>query len=164
MLVAATNLIITTNLSEYYMHRVLSIKEMWAPSIQRQFAPDKSNLESFLKQALTSQEEAAIRAYRVALESKDASAEFIIQYGILAAMYGDQSKIDNQLDPGKKNRVPNARSKYGETAFTRVRNEVAHPKDRKRPLHDSVREAASLRAQIRELVRKHLIKFFRLPS
>jgi len=133
------------------------------PSIHRQFAPDKTRLESFLRGALSKPEEPLLRAYRSALESQDASAEFIILYAILAAIYDDQQKIDDQIDPGKKERTPSPYNGKPETPFSRVRNELAHPNNRKRSLHEVVGEAAMLRSRIRELVREHLIKHLRLP-
>jgi hypothetical protein len=146
--------------------RLLGIKSkarVVTPSIHRQFAPDKTRLTRYLRVALRTPEEPLLRAYRSALEAHHASAEFIIHYAILAAIYGDrQSVIDDKIDPNKKQRSPSPKNPDGETKFTRVRNELAHPKGRKRPLHKVLDDAATLRSPIRELARQHLLKHLRL--
>jgi hypothetical protein len=104
-----------------------------------------------------------VRCFRLAgsaVEARDASAEFIFHYAILAAIYGDRQRdIDDAIDPAKAKRTPSPVNTDGETAFTRVRNELAHPKSRKRDLHQVIDEAASLRTRIRDIARMHVARF-----
>lgn len=118
-------------------------------------------LEAHLTEDLSRPIEALWLAYQQALCTKDPTGEFILQYGILATIYGDRQEVlDNAIDPHKLRRThhPCARNRDGETPFTRVRNELAHPKSRQRPLHEVASEALSLQHELRGLVRSHVLQ------
>lgn len=130
------------------------------PTFLKQFAPNPSALAGHLAGALSVEEEPLLRAYRTAVEARDASTEFFVHYAILAAIYGDpQQRIDDAIDPGKTRRTPSPVNRDGETSFTRVRNELAHPKARERDLHLVLAEAAALRTEIRNIARMHAARY-----
>ena len=123
------------------------------------FAPDAAGLQEDLVKALSKPDSVYLRAYRAAVEASDPTAEFLLHYAILGLIYCDtQAAIDGAIDPnhmmGRK-LSPNSNKKpVMETSITRVRNELAHFKDRGLSLH----EAAELAPEIREIVRVHIEK------
>jgi hypothetical protein len=132
----------------------------------KKLTSDAAGLQAHFLGALEKPDQPLLRAFRSALEASDPSAEFMLQYAILGMIHGDaQGNIDSNIDPeGKMVRTPipakapklkntSARKKVdGETPFTRVRNELAHNKDRGTPLNVVAASTAALVSELRALV------------
>ncbi|HET6384909.1 MAG TPA: hypothetical protein VFJ58_16060 [Armatimonadota bacterium] len=100
------------------------------------------NLKDELSQVRS---EPLLLAYWIAGASHDPVGEFLLYYAILATIYGERQRdIDKALDPKRSGRSAHPRSSDGETVYTRVRNELAHPKSRGRPLAEAVAEAGGV--------------------
>lgn len=130
--------------------------------VVRAFAPDTVGLQQELEKSLLMPDDVFLCAYRAAVEASDLTAEFILHYAILGLLYGDnQVAIDAAIDPNQTmGRIPWTKPKATkpvmETSVTRVRNELAHFKDRGLSLREAAEHAKELAPEIREIVRVHI--------
>ncbi len=103
-----------------------------------------------------------LHLYCFIIKQDDPISRFLLLYGFLALIKGGQKKIDElilKIDSSvPKSPDPNstAKSAQEETLFTRLRNEIMHPKDRKVDPAKTKEEMRSNVSWLQDIVKRYL--------
>lgn len=136
------------NISDNIISSTISIGDTGQKDLQQYLETPYSNVDRYLT------------TYCFIMKQDEPVSRFLLLYGFLTLIEGEQKKIDTlilKIDSSvPTSSSPKLNSTQKETLFTRLRNEMMHPNDRKVDLANIEQEMRSSVDWLQDITKRHL--------